>query len=109
MAASVTLSSVGVSAALILDYIGAKTTTARLTLGSTTMTVNAIIQATLDSSMATGSSPNWWIASTLAISSALADTGYGLTFETPIAGLRISSTAISSSSVTLTALQNAGG
>lgn len=109
MAVSVTLSSVGVSPALILDYIGAKTTTARVTLGSTTMTVNAVLQATLDSSMASGSSAVWYAASSIAITSAVADTGTTYTFLTPIAGLRISSTAISSSSLTLTALQNAGG
>lgn len=109
MAQTVTLSSVGVSNTMILDYIGAKTTTVRLTLGSTTMTTSAIIQATLDSSMASGSSPTWFTASTVALTSAFADAGYNLTFLTPIAGLRISSTAISSNTLTLTALQNAGG
>lgn len=109
MAQTVTLSSVGTSNAIILDYIGAKTTTVRLTLGSTTMTTSAIIQGTLESSMATGSNPTWFTVSTVALTSAFADTGYNLTFLTPMAGLRINSTAISSSSLTLTALQNAGG
>lgn len=109
MAQSVTLSSIGVSNNLILDWIAARATTARLTLGSTTMTVNASVQATLDSSMATGNAPSWFTVSTVAITSAFADAGYLLTFLTPLAGLRISSTAISSSSLTLAALQNVGG
>jgi len=109
MAQSVTLSSVGTSNPLILDYLGAKATTARITLASTTMTVNAVVQATLDSSAITGSSAAWYAVSSIAVTSAVADTGVTYTFETPIAGLRINSTAISSSSLRLTALQNAGG
>lgn len=109
MAQAVTLSSVGTSNNLILDYIGAKTTTIRLTLGSTTMTANASIQATLDSSMASGNNPTWFTISTVALTSAFADAGYTLNYLTPLAGLRINSTAISSNTLTLTALQNAGG
>lgn len=106
--ASVTLSSVG-TATLILDYLGAKTTTARVTLGSTSMTVNATLQMTLDSSWATNQAANWFSASSVSISSAIADAGLTVNFLTPIAGLRLNSSAISASNVTLTALQNAGG
>jgi hypothetical protein len=109
MAATVTLSSVGTSGGLILDYIGAKTTTAVVTLASTTMTVNAIVQATLDSSAASGGTPTWYSVSSIAVTSAYSDSGYVASILTPIAGLRLSSTAISSSSLTLKALQNAGG
>lgn len=109
MAQSITLSSVGVSNALILDYLGAKATTVRVTLGSTTMTANASIQATLDSSAATGVAAAWYAISTTAVTSANADAGVTYNLTTPIAGLRINSTAISSNSITLTALQNAGG
>ena len=109
MAQTVTLSSVGTSGALILDYIGAKTTTALLTVTSTTATGAATIQFTLNSS-ARGETIVWAAASTATYNStSINDSGATLTFLTPIAGLRINATAISSSSLRLTALQNAGG
>ena len=109
MAQSVTLSSVGVSNPLILDYIGAKTTTARIVMSSSQGTGNSFVQATLDSSYISGSSAAWFAVSSIAVTSAVFDTGTTYTFLTPIAGLRISASALSSMTFTLTALQNAGG
>jgi len=106
MPLTTTLSSVGVSNLVVTDWTPA--TTIRLTLASTTMTASATIQATLDSSFVSGSSAAWFTISTTAITSAFADTGYTISYLTPLAGLRISASAISSSSLTLTALQNIG-
>lgn len=108
MAATVTLSSVGTSNALQLDYLGAKTTTVQLTLTSTTMTADFTVQYTLDNPTI-DSSPIWTAVSTTHYSSTIMDTGATITFTTPISALRINSTAISSSSIRLKALQNAGG
>src|ERR1043166_2190925 len=108
MAAAVTLSSVGVSAALPVDYIGAKTTTVALTLTSTTMSVDATLQATLDDP-ARIASPVWFNQSSIHYSSTIADTGAMITIFSPVAALRLASTAISSGSVRLQILQNSGG
>lgn len=108
MAVTVTLSSVGTSNALILNS-WAEATTVRVTLGSTTLTTNASIQATIDSSAQTGVSARWYAISTTAVTSANADAGVTYNLTTPVAGLRINSTALSSNTITLTALQSAGG
>lgn len=113
MATTVTLSSVGVSGPINLDWRGSKPVTAVVTLGSTTMTADFIIQYTLDDLQLT--TTQTWISagsstgsSATHFSSANADGGVTMGFAYPIAGLRISSTAISSSSVTLKTLQGAG-
>lgn len=108
MAATVTLSSVGTSNAILLDYIGAKTATIALTLTSTSMTADFTVQCTLDDPNIV-SSPIWFNASTTHYSSGIADDGKLVTFLTPVAAVRINSTAISSSSIRMQALQNAGG
>ena len=113
MATTVTLSSVGVSGPINLDWRGSKPVTAVVTLGSTTMTADFTIQFTLDDSQLTttqvwttvGSSTG---SSATHFSSANADASVTVGFLYPIAALRISSTAISSSSLTLRALQGAG-
>lgn len=108
-----TLSSVGVSNPVNLDWRGSKPVTAVVTLGSTTMTTDFTVQYTLDDLqlvpipawVGIGSSTG---SSATHFSSANADAAVTVGFLYPIAGLRISSTAISSSSLTLKALQGAG-
>lgn len=108
MAATVTLSSVGTSNGIVLDYVGAKTTSLALILGSTTMTADFTIQITLDSSVR-GDTVNWVGLSTTHYTSAIADSGAYVSITTPVAGVRINSSTLSSASITLKALQNAGG
>lgn len=107
----VTLSSVGTSTPANLDWrSNAGYVTAVVSLGSTTMTTDFTLQYTLDDSQL--STTRAWFGVSSAIgssithfSSANADAGVTFTFLTPLAGLRISSTAISSSSLTLRVLQ----
>jgi hypothetical protein len=108
-----TLSSVGVSNPVNLNWRGSKPVTAIVTLGSTTMTCDFTVQYTVDDLQLTTSQT--WIAagsstgsSATHFSSANADAGVTIGFMYPIAGLRISSTAISASTLTLKALQGEG-
>jgi hypothetical protein len=107
-----TLSSVGVSNPINLDWRGSKPITCTVTLGSTTMTADFTVQFTIDD-LQLSSSPVWLNlgsstgSSATHFSSANAD-GVVFGFWYPIAGLRLSSTAISASSITLKALQGAG-
>jgi hypothetical protein len=108
MATTVTLSSVG-TAVIPLDYIGAGTASAFVTSTSTTNTVTATVEFTLDDPMRS-SSPTWIAASSISFSSTiLQSSGAYFTFLTPIAGVRVSVSAISSSAVRMKALQTAGG
>lgn len=108
-----TLSSVGVSNPVNLDWRGSKPVTAVVTLGSTTMTCDFTVQYTVDD-LQLVTSPTWISAgsstgsSATHFSSANADAAVTMGFAYPIAGLRISSTALSSSTITLKALQGAG-
>jgi hypothetical protein len=106
-----TLSSVGTSAAANLDWRNGGYVSAQVTLGTTTMTADFTIQLTLDDPV-TSSATRAWFGMSSAVgssvthfSSAAADAGVYVTFLSPVAGLRISSTAISSSSLTLRVLQ----
>lgn len=109
-----TLSSVGVSNPVNVDWMGAKFTTVVVTLGSTTLSADFTIQFTLDD-LQNSSSPTWLTfgsstgSATTHFSSANADGGVVLGLAYPIAGLRLSSTAISSSSLTMKVLQGVGG
>lgn len=111
--ASVTLSSVGVSATINTDWMGGKPVTATVTLGSSTMTADFTLQFTIDDLLATAT-PTWLSfgsstgSAATHFSSANVD-GVVLSFLNPVAGLRLSSTAISSSSLTLKVLQGVGG
>ena len=113
MATSVTLSSVGTSGPINLDWRGSKPVTAVVTLGSTTMTTDFTVQYTLDDLQLTTSQT--WInagsstgSSATHFSSANADAAITMGFAYPIAALRIASTAISSSTLTLKAIQGVG-
>ena len=113
MATSVTLSSVGTSDPINLDWRGSKPVTAVVTLGSTTMTTDFTVQYTLDDLQLTTSQT--WInagsstgSSATHFSSANADAAITMGFAYPIAALRIASTAISSSTLTLKAIQGVG-
>ncbi len=108
-----TLSSVGVSNPVNVDWRGSKPVTAVITLGSTSMTTDFVVQYTVDD-LQLSSSPVWISAgsstgsSATHFSSANADAGVTMGFAYPIAGLRLSSTAISASTITLKVLQGAG-
>ena len=108
-----TLSSVGVSNPVNVDWRGSKPVTAVVTLGSTSMTTDFTVQYAVDD-LQLSSSPVWISAgsstgsSATHFSSANADGGVTMGFAYPIAGLRLSSTAISASTITLKVLQGAG-
>jgi len=113
MATSVTLSSVGTSGPINIDWMGGKPVTAIATLGSTTMTADFTIQYTLDDIQRTTTQTWFGLSSAIGssvthFSSANGDAGVTITFLNPVAALRISSTAISSSSITLRTLQGIG-
>lgn len=109
-----TLSSVGTSNPINLDWRAAKPVTAMVTVGSSTMTADFTVQFTLDDIQLV-TSPTWVSLGSSTGSSAthFSSANYGspvvMNFLYPIAGLRISSTAISSSSLTLQTLQGEGG
>lgn len=111
---TVTLSSVGVSAYVAGDWIGSKPTTVAVSLGSTTMTADFTIQYTLDD-IQVSTSPVWFSlsseigSSATHFSSANADAGVTVGLLYPVAALRISSSALSSSSLTMRVLQGVGG
>lgn len=108
-----TLSSVGTSPPLNLNWRGSKPVSALVTLGSTTMTADFTIQFTLDD-LQLVPTPTWVSlgsstgSSATHFSSANADASVILGLLYPVAGLRISSTAISSSTLTLKVLQGEG-
>jgi hypothetical protein len=106
---SITLSSAG-TATLLTDYIGAKATTIGVTFSSSTSSAAYQVQVTLDTSAASGVSPTWFLASSVTFASSTNfDTPTALQYLSPIAGVRINSTGLSSGSITLRVLQNAGG
>lgn len=106
---SVTLSSAGTSSVIPTDYIGAKTTSVTATFSSSTSSAAFNIQGTLDDPMKV-SSPTWFFLSTTTwTSSTNFDTPTMLQVLTPVAGVRLNSTGLSSGSITIRVLQNAGG
>lgn len=118
---TITLSSVGTSAPAHLDWRSGKPITATTTITSTIMTVDYTLQYTLYDTMlstdavGTASSNAAWRGVTSSLGSSIThfssvqgDAGLTFTFTNPIAGLRLSSTAISSSSVVLRVIQGDG-
>jgi len=105
---SITLSSVG-TAYLPTDYIGAKGATVGVTFSTSTSSAAYQLQATLDDPMRV-TSPTWFfISTTTYTSSTNFDQPTIMQILTPVAGVRINSTGLSAGSITLRALQNAGG
>lgn len=105
---SVTISSAG-TGYLTLDYIGAKTTSISASFSSSTSSAAYQIQGTFDSPQMV-SSPTWFLLSTTTFTSSTNfDTPTMVQVLTPIAGVRLNSTGLSSGSITLRVLQNAGG
>src|ERR1700680_1049917 len=98
----VTLSSVGPSRACNLDSMSGKSVLDSVNVSSTSMTAAYTIQTTLDD-LQTVSSPVWADAS-----SALSGTSSNFSLTPAPAGIRINSTAISSSFLTLRAVQGIG-
>ena len=104
----VTLSSVGNSSPVALNWRGGSPTSVYASIGSSTITVDFTIQYTLDDAMLNGSSNQAWInvgssvgSSATHFSSANFDTGVPVGFAYPIAAVRLNSTAISGSTLTL--------
>jgi hypothetical protein len=106
---SVTISSAGTSDSLILDYIGAKTTSVRGRFSSSTSSAAFTVQATLNSS-ARGETITWFtLSSATFTSSTNFDNAPLMQILTPLAGVRLNSTGLSSGSISLSVLQNSGG
>src|SRR4051812_23114892 len=104
---TVTLSSIGTSAPVHINWRGGSPITAALTMGSTTMTADYVLQYTLFDTMlstnavGTASSNAAWLGVSSAVgssathySAANGDNGVLVSLLTPVAGLRLSSTAI---------------
>lgn len=105
MAQVTTLSSVGTSTPIILNPV-AKQTTLMLTTTATS-SGNLTIQMTLDDPSTTPAPTVTWANVSSAISSSAAEvTGVFYTVLGPIGGCRISSTAITTTTLTLKALQS---
>ena len=105
MAQVTTLSSVGVSTPIMLNPTGKQTTLLLTT--STTSSGNCTIQITLDDPSTTPAPTVTWAAVSSAISSSAAEvTGVFYTILGPIGGCRISSTAVTTTTLTLKALQS---
>jgi len=104
MAQVTTLSSVGVSGAIVLNPT-AKATTVQLTV-SATSSGNLYIQYTLDDPSTTPApTMTWAMLSSNLTSSNVEGVGVTYTVLSPLGGLRISSTAVTTTTVTLKALQ----
>jgi hypothetical protein len=117
MPVSVTLLSSTVPTTSRADWVAGGPTSLKVVLGSTTMTVNGQVQITLDDLLQTASSLVSWVpmssaaygqlgsTTPFAISSAWADTGLVYRADGPIAGCRLSCSAMSSSQLVLSVLQ----
>lgn len=109
--ATVTLSSVGNSAAVNLNWRGGSPTSVFANIGSSTVTVDYTIQYSLDDTMLSTATPTWINvgssvgSSATHFSSANFDTGVPVGFAYPIAAVRIASSAISGSTLTLKVIQ----
>lgn len=105
MAQVTTLSSVGTSDAIILNPT-AKATTVQLTVSATSSS-NLYVMYTLDDPTTTPAPTVTWAALSSNISSSAAE-GIGVTYTvlSPLGGLRLSSTAVTSTTLTLKALQS---
>ena len=119
--ATVTLSSVGNSPIVNLNWRGGKPTTAVAVAGSSTTSADFIIQFTMDDSMIAGSTvPTWFgfSSNTFSIEDSPASSVFPGTsgvpecvfipLNGPVAGLRLSSTSIGSGSVVLKVIQGEG-
>lgn len=105
---SITISSAGTSNAIQLDWVGAQTTSLSVSFGSSTSSAATQVQGTFDDPMR-NTSPTWFLLSTTTFTSSTHfDTPTLLQILSPIAGVRLNSTGLSSSNITLRWLQNAG-
>ena len=106
MAQVTTLSSVGTSTPIILNP-NAKSTTVLLS-ASATSSGNCSIQMTLDDPSTTPAPTITWAAVSSAISSSAVEVVGGViyTILSPIGGVRILSTAVTTTTLTLKALQS---
>jgi len=114
----VTVSSAGVSRACNIDWMANLATTAAFTVSASGSATDFTLQYTLDD-LQRSSSPVWFSVSSAPGSSAqhfsntttFDNGGIVVPFSYPIAGLRLSSTTLSSAaqSITLRILQGAGG
>ena len=106
MAQVTTLSSVGTSTPIILNPT-AKTTTVMLTVTATS-SANLYIQGTLDDPSTTPAPTITWAAISSNISSSAAEGAVGVmyTIVSPLGGVRLNSTAVTTTTLTLKALQS---
>lgn len=107
MAHTTTLSSLGVSAAIILNPVP-KATTVQVTVASGSSGANVFLQYTLDNPSNAATPSVTWAALSSAIVSSNADLLGGVTYTmlSPIGGLRLSSTTAVTGTITLKALQS---
>jgi len=105
-AQATTLSSAGVSTAIILNPV-CKSTTVQLTVASAATATGVQIQFTLDDPTTTPAPTVSWANLSSAIASSVAD-GVGVIYTvlSPLGGLRISSSTTVSGAITLKSLQS---
>src|SRR5262249_22736690 len=108
---SVTLSSVGVSRAINLDWMSGEAVSVAIKPGASTATSDFTLQYTLDD-LQLSSNPTWLSYSSGVGSTAqhftgatVFDAGVGISFLNPVAGLRLSSTTLSAGSISMDVLQ----
>jgi hypothetical protein len=108
---SVTLSSVGVSRAVNLDWRSGEPVSVALKPSSSTATSDFSLQYTLDD-LQLSSSPTWLsyssgVGSTVQhfTGATVFDAGVGISFLNPVAGLRLSSSTLSAGNISMDVLQ----
>lgn len=104
---TVTLSSAGTTRAVNLDWMSGKPIGVAVTAATTTMTFGYTIQYTLDDLQNVAAASVTWISDPNATSLTSASSGIYL-YQQPLAGIRLSASGISSSSLTLSVKQGIG-
>jgi|SRR4051794_28832425 hypothetical protein len=105
MPTSITLSSVGTSRAINLDWQSAKFTSFSVT-GSSSGTFSYTVEGALDDLQLTPAANVAWLA--LSSGALTANSSINL-FTGPLGGIRLNSTAVSSAQLVLRVLQGIGG
>jgi len=100
----ITLSSVGTSRALNLDYMSAKYTSFAVT-GSSSGTFTYTVEGTLDDLQQVAAVNVSWVA--INSSATTANSSINL-YQGPLAGIRLNASAISSAALTMKVLQGIG-
>lgn len=114
---SVTLSSVGTSAVCNLDWIGGKPTTISVTGSCSSQTADFIIQYTLDDVQRVASTSVGWVGVSSAFGSLAQHWNGGTVYPdgvtigllSPVAAVRLNSSAFTNGTLTLKVIQGVGG